>query len=98
MPSFTDNAGRTWRMKIDVAAAARTLEDTGIDLLSVYKTETVDRLSTDVTLLVDVLYAILRPQADAAGISEDDFGRAMMGDPLATAIDALFQAVFVFYP
>ena len=48
------------------------------DLLDVK--QILERLMVDPILLCDVIYCICKPQADAEGISDEQFGQAMGGD------------------
>jgi translation elongation factor EF-G len=98
MPTFTDTAGRTWTVELNIAAVKRVRSLTGTDLLEVLSGKLIDRLIADPVLLVDVLFAILKPEADANGVSDEDFGRAMAGDAIEQATQALLQAIVSFCP
>ena len=58
----------------------------------------LDRLASDPVLLVDVLYAVCKPEADAQNVSDEDFGRAMAGDAIEHATTALLDEVIDFFP
>ena len=49
-------------------------------------------------LLVDVLYAAVKPEADAKGVTDEEFGRAMSGDAIEMATTALLDEVIDFFP
>lgn len=78
----------------------------GVDLANIISIEPgkapdvglLDRLATDPVLLVDVLYAVCKPEADAQNVSNEDFGRAMAGDAIAHAAAALLDEVIYFFP
>ncbi|MBR4884709.1 MAG: hypothetical protein IKZ33_05280 [Lentisphaeria bacterium] len=78
----------------------------GIDLLNVItvgedgkpNTELLDRLSDDPVLLVDTLYAVCKPDADAKGLTDEDFGRSFDGDSLISAAHALLDGIVDFFP
>ena len=46
----------------------------------------------------DVLYTLAESQAKAAGVAEEDFGRAMVGDAVLDGFDALRWAFVDFCP
>ena len=106
MKSFTDNAGRTWMVTVNVAAIKRVRALCGVDLNAIVEmdeknnpsTRLLERLSTDPVLLVDVLYAVCKNEADAQGITDEEFGMAMAGDAIELATTALLDEVIDFFP
>jgi hypothetical protein len=49
-------------------------------------------------LLCDVLFALCKPQADAQGVTDEDFGRAMAGDVIDAATSAFLEELCGFFP
>ena len=106
MKSFTDNLGRTWTLVVNVAAIKRVRALCGVDLNAIVEidknnnptAELLERLSTDPVLLVDVLYAVCRPECEQKGVSDEDFGAAMAGDAIEQATSALLDEVIDFFP
>lgn len=98
MQTFTDTQGRVWTIAITVDAVKRVRALTGTDLLAVAGGDLLERLSTDPILLADVLYACVKPEADAKQVSDIDFGRALAGDAIAAATAALLQDIVDFFP
>jgi hypothetical protein len=98
MQTFRDNAGRTWAVSVDVAAIKRVRALAGFDLLSVVDGKAVDRLIADPVLLCDVLCAACRPEAERLGVTDEDFGRAMAGDAIDHATQALLEELVSFCP
>ena len=105
MKTFTDNAGRTWTLLVNVATIKRVRALCGVDLNSIIEvedgkptTKLLERLSTDPVLLVDVLYAVCRPECEQKGVSDEDFGAAMAGDAIEQATSALLDEVIDFFP
>ena len=106
MKSFTDNLGRTWTLVVNVAAIKRVRALCGVDLNAIVEidknnnptAELLERLSTDPVLLVDVLYAVCKPECDQKGVSDEDFGAAMAGDAIEQATAALLDEVVDFFP
>jgi hypothetical protein len=58
----------------------------------------VERLVTDPVLLCDCVFAICQPEAEARGITDEDFGRAMAGDAIEHACTALLEELVDFFP
>ena len=105
MKTFTDNTGRTWTLLVNVATIKRVRALCGVDLNSIIEvedgkptTKLLERLSTDPVLLVDVLYAVCRPECGQKGVSDEDFGAAMAGDAIEQATSALLDEVIDFFP
>ena len=106
MKSFTDNLGRTWTLVVNVAAIKRVRALCGVDLNAIVEidknnnptAELLERLSTDPVLLVDVLYAVCKPECDSKNITDEDFGAAMAGDAIEQATAALLDEVVDFFP
>ena len=97
MKAFTDTKGKVWEVNLDIAAAKRIKSLAAIDILKEGGT-TLAEMFADPIRLIDTLYAICKPQADAAGIDDPAFGeRCAVGilDPLQ---DALLEAVVDFFP
>ena len=106
MRSFTDNKGRTWSLEVTVATVKRVRALCKVDLYSIVEldknnkpsAELLERLSSDPVLLVDVLFAVCKPQADKLGITDEDFGEAMAGDAIEHATNALLEEIIDFFP
>lgn len=98
MKSFNDSTGRAWSVQVNVAAIKRVRDLAGVDLLAVLEGDLLQRLSEDPVLLVDVIYALLRPQANAAGVSDVQFGEAMAGEAIDQATAALLEELVSFFP
>lgn len=98
MKTFKDNAGRTWTVTVDVSAVKRVRSLLDVNLLEVLDGRLIERLAGDPVLLCDVLYALVKPEADAKGITDEDFGRAMAGDAVEHATTALLEELVDFFP
>ncbi|HSV28699.1 MAG TPA: hypothetical protein VLL76_04045 [Candidatus Omnitrophota bacterium] len=99
MQSFTDNAGRTWKVHLTIDAIRRVKAELAVDLLAIDQGDPplLTRLGTDVALVVDVVFAIVRPQADEAGITDEQFGRSLGGEAIIAAHDALLEELVDFF-
>ena len=105
MKSFTDNLGRAWTLVVNVATIKRVRALCSVDLNSIIEvedgkptTKLLERLSTDPVLLVDVLYAVCKPECDSKNVTDEDFGAAMAGDAIENATSALLDEVIDFFP
>ena len=106
MKSFTDNTGRTWTLAVTVGTIKRVRALCDVDLANIItidsgttpKVDLLERLGSDPVLLVDVLYAAVKPEADAKGVTDEEFGRAMSGDAIEMATTALLDEVIDFFP
>lgn len=98
MRTFKDNAGRTWTISLTVAAVKRVRDLAKIDLLDLANGRVFERLVADPVTLCDALYAACKPQADAEGVSDEQFGEAMAGDAIEHASKALVEELIQFFP
>jgi len=98
MKTFKDNAGRTWTIGINVAAIKRVKSLLDVNLLDTAGGRLIDRLISDPVLLVDVLYALCKPEADRLGLTDEQFGEAMAGDAIDLATTAMLEELADFFP
>lgn len=98
MRHFKDNTGRQWAVEINVAAVKRVRDVLGVDLLGALDGRLIQDLADDPVLLVDILYVLCRAQADAACVTDEDFGRSMAGDALDAAAAAFLEELVDFFP
>jgi len=100
MPKFQDLKKREWDLTITVATIKRVRELITVDLLEclIEKDSLIDRMALDPVLLVDVIYCICKPIADARDISDTEFGEAMGGDVIENATGAFLEALVDFFP
>ncbi len=98
MKCFTDNAGRSWTIAINVDAIKRVRGLLDVDLLEIVEGKLIEKLIRDPVLLCDVVYAVCKPEADAKGVSDEDFGRAMAGDAIEHATKTLLEELVDFSP
>ena len=91
---------------VNVATIKRVRALCDVDLNSIVEidehnrpnTKLLERLSTDPVLLVDVLYAVCKPECDKNKVSDEDFGASMVGDTIDYATDALLDEIVDFFP
>ena len=98
MKTFTDNAGRTWTIQVNVDAMKRVKSLLSVDLMEAVDGKLLPRMLDEPILLCDIIYALCKPQADAASITDEDFGRAMAGDAIDLATQSLLEELVDFFP
>ena len=100
MKTFTDTAGRTWTVCVTVDAIKRVRALLDVNLLAILDEgcQLLAQLHDDPVLLVDVLYAVCQPQAEAQQVTDVQFGQAMSGDALLHANRALLEGLSDFFP
>ncbi len=98
MGTFRDTLGRPWQIEINVTTLRRVKALVNVNLLEVLEAKgtLLGRLMFDPFLLCDVLFAICKPEADAAGVSDEDFGKGLAGDVLDAAFKALEEQIISF--
>ena len=98
MASFRDGNGKTWDVRVDVAAVKRVLDLAHVDLRVIESGKTLAELALDPIKLVDTLYAVVKPQIDAAGLTDEQFAALFAGDVLEQAATALIDGILDFFP
>jgi hypothetical protein len=96
MRTFKDAKGREWKIGVTVSSVKRVKDLAKFDLLRVR--DHLVSLTTDPELLANVLCAICRPQLEALGISDEEFGEGLAGDPIDHATRALLEDLADFFP
>ena len=98
MKTFTDNAGRSWNISVTVDAVKRVRSLLDVDLTEAASGKLIQQLADNPVLLCDVIYCIVKPQADEREITDEDFGRAMAGDAIDQATTAFLEDLVNFFP
>ena len=99
MKSFTDTESREWTLSltIDSVKRVRALLDVNLLELEAGNPPLLTRLGTNVILLCDVIFVLVKPQADAAGVTDEQFGAAMGGDAILAAQAAFYDEIIDFF-
>ena len=100
MKTFNDNAGRTWTIAVNVDAIKRVeglIKGVNLANLTHGDPPLLTRLETDIVLLCDAIFALVKPQADQLGVSDEEFGKAMGGDAIIAAHDAFWEELNGFF-
>lgn len=98
MKTFTDNTGRTWSIAINVGAVKRVRSGLDVNLLDAVEGKLIERLVSDPVLLCDVIFVLCQQEAEARGITDEQFGQAMAGDAIDSATSALLEELVDFFP
>lgn len=100
MPKFKDTEGREWNVAITTATLKRVRELTGVKLGEAVADgfKVLNELFHDFEKLGDVLFAIVKPEADKDGVTSEQFGSALGGDVLNAASEAMVKALVDFFP
>jgi uncharacterized FAD-dependent dehydrogenase len=98
--SFTDLEGETWAIRVTFADVRAVKDELGFDLPAMFDNgfAGLARLGTDFELLVSVVFALCKRQAEERKIGPDAFAARMGGDTLEAAADAVVDAVTDFFP
>jgi hypothetical protein len=94
MRNFTDTKNRQWTPEINLFTAARIKRNLNVDIDNI---ESLSAAFVDLATLADFLFISIEDQAMKAGVSSEDFGRALSGSVLEQATDALVYAVSDFF-
>jgi hypothetical protein len=100
MHTFADNLGRTWYVAINVATIRRVRAALDVDLYQLVDDgmQELGKLVSDPVRMADVLYVLCKEDADGKNITDEDFGRALGGDAITAAAEALVEELVDFFP
>ena len=97
MAKFSDAKDREWIVDVTVGTIKKVRKALDIDLADPSGAD-VNRMVDDPVLLVDTLWLLCEDQAKEKKITDEDFGRGLVGDPIELATTALLDAVADFFP
>jgi len=99
MKIFTDNQGREWQIAITVDSIRRVRDLLTVDLCQPFAGDPplLTRLDTDIVLLCDVIYCLVKPQADERNLTSEQFGASLGGDAIRSAHDGLMEEWEAFF-
>ncbi len=98
MKTFKDTESREWQIAVNVASIKRVRDLAGVDLLAIVEGTLLERLAADPVMLVDVIYALCKPQSDQRQVTDEQFGQAMAGDAIEQATAGLLEELTDFFP
>ncbi len=99
MKTFTDAAGRTWTLALNLGTALGVNDRLGIDLLQPEAGDPplLTRLGTEELLLGEVLCALLEGQFEAHKVGPEDVRAAFDGRTLLAAQQAFYEELIDFF-
>ena len=99
MKTFTDAAGRTWTIAVNLGTALAVKDKLGLDLLTPEDGDppVLTRLGTDEMLLGEVLCAFLEGQFETHKVTAEDVRAAFDGATLLAAQTALYDELIAFF-
>jgi hypothetical protein len=99
MRTFKDSNGREWNIGATIGCMNRVKALAGVDLVAMTDGDPplLTRLSTDIMLLCNVIFAMVKPDADKAGITDEQFGAALGGEAITQAHDAFWSEMLDFF-
>jgi hypothetical protein len=97
MKKFKDVEGRDWQIVVNVGSAKKVRDLTGVNLFDLFQSE-AQRVFSDPCLLVDVLFVLCQEQCRERSITDEAFGRGLVGDAIEHAAEALLGEVADFFP
>jgi hypothetical protein len=95
-PSFTDRAGRTWFLELNYGLARQIHKDHQVDFANAHNGEALRKLASDDELLVTVLFALVEQQAEACGVTPEQFAEGLDGATFEQAGEAIGQMIALF--
>lgn len=100
MARFKDTEGREWVLTLDVQLIKDVAQRSGVRIHKLLADDAkgLQELLSDPIAFVDTLYLIVEDQAKAKGLTPEDFGRGLAGDPLEAAAVAFMEALADFSP
>lgn len=103
MRFFTDSRGQQWELAVSVGSIRRVRALTQaagqpVDLLRPEEGDPalVERL-VDPLFVCDLVYCLVKPQADSLGVDDQAFGERMVGPAIGAAMTALYEELIDFF-
>lgn len=98
MATFKATDGTEYAVNVNVASVKRVRELTGVNLLGLVDDQkSVGELFADDVRFCEVMCAVVRPQLEQAGKTDDDFFSSINGEVIEAAAEALLAEVVNFF-
>lgn len=98
MKAFKTTDGTEWQVVVNVATIKRCMDDTGLRLTDLFASEAkIGEFFADDVRFCEVLFSVIRPQADAADKTLDDFLAGIDGTVIEKAVEALLAELSDFF-
>lgn len=98
--NFKDSKNNTWEISLNFGSIKRLKDsELAIDLLDLEGGEPplITRFATDIYLLVNTIYVLVKPQCDSQNVSDTQFGENLGGDVILAAQNAFYQELQDFF-
>ena len=95
--TFKLSSGQSFTLQLDTVLIRQVRAERDVDLVA-SDMSGLQKAASDVALLADVLWVLCRDAAVKVGITEEQFGRGIVGDTWEEARRALQYAVAHFFP
>jgi len=99
MKTFTDSFSQTWTVALNIGAVKRLKGLLGVDIMNLHEGDPplISRLGTDVILVCDVIFALVKPQADQLGVTDEQFAAGLGGEAILAAHKAFYEELTSFF-
>lgn len=97
-PLSPESDRKWWPLAITYGSKRRVEQETKVNLMSVLDDKGIEALIRDTDQLVTLLWSMVRPQADGAGITEEQFLDLLDAQAIEDAMLAIVRAVIRFCP
>lgn len=97
MKQVKDATGRAWEISATVSTLTRVRDLAGVDFVGLTDPGELVAAANDEIKMVNILYAACKPQADAAGLTDIQFGESWNGVTIDSAYTAFFQELADFF-
>ncbi len=98
MKIFKDNKNRKWEIEVNIFTVKLVKDLLGVNIVDLKDDETMSKIKNDMIFIIDVIFVLCKEQADKLGISDEEFAKGLMGDPLENAVSAFIEAWTDFFP
>lgn len=99
MNSFTDSKGAVWMITMDVNTIKRVRALLNVDLLGIASDkDLLTKIDSDLVFVVDLLYAVCKPESDKQGISPEQFAERLgTAEAIESASSAFMESLIGFF-
>jgi|688.fasta_scaffold65264_10 hypothetical protein len=98
MKEFKDDMGRTWTVHLSCASLKRVAAHAGFDIADITNGKALDLFGGNTTHLLDILWPLVKADAEKREIDIDSFGDGLRGDCMADAAAVLQEELLTFFP
>ena len=98
MATFRTTDGVEWKVAVNVGVIKRVIEDTGVRLTDIFASDAkVGEFFSDDVKFAEVIWSIIRPQAEAKQKTADDFFAVINGAVIEQAAEAMLTEIVDFF-